>query len=267
MSKAWLCVGVLLFVAGCAAGSAQPGGYMSSEAYQARQGLAESLFPSDQAVLGTEAIEKILSSKITLPLKGRVAVLDFVPRRNWQWWSDDLLGAPAEAVDRLLDKLRSCERVADASILPSLLAPERCTVPYLREAAARYQADLLLIYRAKVYSSTKANFLAPDEVMAHCSIEAVLLDTRTGTVPFTAVVTSSCTTKQKKEDFDKAETLRRARLEAQADAFDKLGGKVVAFLDAVVGAAGQAAQREDVQRAGRTAAPAVGARYPTTGEE
>src|SRR6187399_2894128 len=45
--------------------------------YSAREPIATSLFPSDLAVLGDEAVVRILSSKLELPAKARLAVMKF----------------------------------------------------------------------------------------------------------------------------------------------------------------------------------------------
>ena len=255
----------LPLLAGCTS-AASPARFMASDAYKSRQEITRSLFPSDQAVLNNEAIEKILSSKISLPPDGRIAVLDFGQRGAWHWWSTDLARLGTEAVRRLLDRLRSCDHVADASVLPSLLMPERRTVPYLREAAARYQADLLLVYRTASHTYRKDRFLAPDQVRAYCLVEAVLLDTRTGIVPFTTVATQRYTAEKSKKDFDTYETERKAELQALRDALENVGRDVAAFLDAAVDE--EPAQRPVKQETAAEPVPTSdGGRYRTTGGE
>ena len=64
-----------LLLTGCLAAHKDAAPLMSSSEYQARPPLEASLFPSDQAVLGDEAIKRILSSKVELPEKAKVAVM------------------------------------------------------------------------------------------------------------------------------------------------------------------------------------------------
>jgi hypothetical protein len=45
--------------------------------YAAKESIATSLFPSDQAVMGDDAIARILSSKLELPAKAKVALMEF----------------------------------------------------------------------------------------------------------------------------------------------------------------------------------------------
>lgn len=204
--------------------------YMSSPEYQARLELQESLFPGDQAVLSNEAIEQILSTRVVLPDKGRIAILRYGDRTGRRWWSDEVARLDRETAENLVARLRSSPRIADAALLPSLLTPREQSVPHLRAAAARYQADLLLIYRAASDRYEKQRLLGSDETRAYCTVEAVLLDTRTGIIPFTSVVVQDYTAKKSGEDLDLAETARKAELKALGQALDRVAGELVEFL-------------------------------------
>ncbi len=116
--------------------------------------------------------------------------------------------------------------------VPSLLTPEKQTVPYLREAAARYQADLLLVFRAYANAYQKERFLRPDQIRSYCMVEALLLDTRTGIVPFTATAREEYTTTKGKDDLSIGETHKKAELTALRKALDAIGDDVAAFLEA-----------------------------------
>ena len=50
---------------------------MSTAEYAAREPIAASLFPADQALLGDDAVERILSSKLELPDKAKLALMRF----------------------------------------------------------------------------------------------------------------------------------------------------------------------------------------------
>ena len=205
---------------------------VASQAYLGRPRLGESLFPSDQAVLSNEAIEQILSSRIVLPQTGRLAVLRFGWRPEVRWWSSEsIVELHEEIVGGLLDTLEGSKRLLDASLLPSLLTPEKQTVAYLREAAARYQADLLLVYSATSGTHRRKKLLARDQAKAYCTVEAVLLDVRTGIVPFTSAVTESATTTRSQDDLSFSETVQRAQLEAFNRAIARIGEELVGFLD------------------------------------
>jgi len=103
--------------------------------------LQESLFKGDQEVLSNEDIQRILTARITLDDRHRLAVLGLAPRYTW---SQALADLEIQNSERFLQDLRSSPQLTEVRMMPTLLIPEKRTVPYLREAAARFQADLLL---------------------------------------------------------------------------------------------------------------------------
>jgi len=191
----------------------------------------ESLFPSDIAVLNDSAIKRILSYHLTLPRAGRIAVLQLGEQRNL-WWQDseDFSRLNEELTDSLLAALRRSPRIATAALLPSLMVPRQRTIPYLREAAARYQADLLLGYRTKCALFRRSRFLKRPQYRAVCSVETVLLDTRSGIVPFTLVTTRSEVFEKQKQDFETREAIVRAQFRASNDALAEVAKQLGDFL-------------------------------------
>lgn len=190
-----------------------------------------SLFSGDAAILSDDAINTILSYKYTPPKLSRVALMPF-GREIWSNWSEELSLASEQIQTNVIDQLMSAPSVYDASYLPSILIPERRTVPHLREAAARYQADLLLVYRSYCQTFERYRIFAADRSRAYCGVEAVLLDTRTGLVPFTSVASESYDVTENKADTNFRETRLRAQLEATAQALAKVSSEVVEFLAA-----------------------------------
>ncbi|HEV2672476.1 MAG TPA: hypothetical protein VGU74_15385 [Gemmatimonadales bacterium] len=191
----------------------------------------ESLFPSDIAVLNDSAIKRILSYQLTLPRAGRLAVLQLGEQRN-AWWrdSEDFSRLNQELTDSMLAALRRLPRIERAALLPSLMVPRQRTIPYLREAAARYQADLLLGYRTDCSLFRRTRFLQKAQYRATCSVEAVLLDTRSGIVPFTLVTTRSEVFEKQKQDFETREAIVRAQFRASNDALAEVAKQLGDFL-------------------------------------
>lgn len=189
-----------------------------------------SLFSGDAATLSDDAIQKILAYEYSPPALSRVALMPF-GREAWSSWSEELAFASEKMQADVLERLRSSPRVYDVSYLPSILVPENRTVPHLREAAARYQADLLLVYRSHCQSFERYRLFGADESRAYCSIEAVLLDTRTGLVPFTTVATRSYDVVENESDTNFRETRLRAQLDATAAALSDVSDEIVAFLE------------------------------------
>ena len=146
--------------------------YAARAEYQNQPKAGESLFGTDEAVLRGANIEQILTSKFVIPPKARLAIMRFGERRPFYWWSEEFARLDQEIENGMLAGLRAAKRLADVSLLPSMMVPERQSIPYLREAAARCQADLLMVYRSETRTFDRSRFLRPDEVKARCRVEA-----------------------------------------------------------------------------------------------
>jgi hypothetical protein len=219
----------LIAAAGCAvpvSTVSRPDSYYDSEATNA---LPESLFSGDEAVLSDEAIGKILEFEYKPPALSRVALMPF-GREVWSQWSEELSVATDRMRSDVVDRLIASPRVYDASYLPSILIPDEKSVPHLREAAARYQADLLMVYRTYCRSFERYRLFAADQSRAFCGVEAVLLDTRTGLVPFTSVVLKSFEAIENDSDLNFDETMLKAQLQATTDALSEVSSEIVTFL-------------------------------------
>ena len=190
----------------------------------------KSLFSSDSAILSDDDIKRILGHRFLLQKQNKIGILS-LGRSYWSGWSDELARAGSDVQSKLVAKLKSCPGVFDASYLPSLLIPEKRTVGHFREAAARYQVDLLLIYQASCRTYEKYRFLSPDKLRSYCTVEAVLLDTRSGIVPFTATASRDFVAEKSDTDLNLMETMRRVELNALREALGEIGDKVVDFLE------------------------------------
>jgi hypothetical protein len=160
-------------------------------------------------------------------------VLQFGHRDSWRWWSEDLSQLTQEVEANSISRLQRSSRFSDVSLLPALMVPEKKTVPYLREAAARYQADLLLVYQANGRAYNKPKFIGPDEVKAKQIVEAILLDVRTGIVPFASTSAQEFTAKKAKEDFNFSETIAKAEIKAIGLGLMRIADDLVGFLEGV----------------------------------
>src|SRR5260370_34169579 len=104
---------------------------METAEYSAKEPIATSLFPSDQAILGEEAVARILSSKLELPAKARLALMKFpdvAGSRNYgrdYWRDEEYLKGRQEQVDTLSKALLSSDQIAGVGPLPSLMKPSQ----------------------------------------------------------------------------------------------------------------------------------------------
>jgi hypothetical protein len=199
-----------------------------------QQDAGASLFPGDAEVLSDSAIRRILAYDVALPPEVRVAILELGTRGAYRtWWSEETARWNTHVTDTLIATLHASDRVAYAEALPLLLVPQKRTVPYLREAAARFQADLLLVYQPTCGVFERSRFLAPNHYRVTCTVEAVVLETRSGVVPFTDIRTRSIVVQRGDEDFNERDMLVRGQFQAVAEAVGAVAEGIVARVEAL----------------------------------
>jgi hypothetical protein len=211
---------------------------MASAEYAAKEPIATSLFPSDQAVMGDDAVARILASKLELPAKAKLALMKFPDigasgsryYGRYYWRDEDYLKLQQEQVDALSKALLTSDQIAEVTPLPSLMTPSRLSIPVLREAAVRMQADLLLVFRVGTDTYSQYRTFAKDKVKAYSTCELVLLDVRTGLVPFTRVVSRERQELKGPNDLDLSETMRRAEQASGAEALNVAAQDLVNFV-------------------------------------
>ncbi len=222
---------ILLLSVGCAKRSpVTAADYYSSPDYQERDLLEQSLFRSDQEVMSGEEIRRILESRIQVPASSHLAMLRVGSRSEILAWS--LFGSSTLSPSPF-QSLSTSPRVERISWLPSLLVPEKITVPLLREAAARYQADLLLVFRAPCQDFRDYRWLRADKARTYCAAEAVLLDVRTGIIPFSSSALEALEVLQTESDVSLYESTQRAEAQASTKALSHVASDVAEFLNAL----------------------------------
>ena len=222
----------LFMLAGCTVtSSVRPDSYYETvRRASLDMGEPVSLFPGDAGVLSDDAINRILDYRYAPPALSRIALMP-AGMEMWSGWSEALAVATEQLEQDVVDVLKASPRIYDAAFLPSVLTPERRSVPYLREAAARFQADLLLAYRNYCRSFQKYRLFRADRARAFCGVEAVLIDTRTGLVPLTAVASRTFDVEQSTDDMDFRETILKAQLAAVSGSLSEVVSEVVQLLE------------------------------------
>jgi len=160
--------------------------YMSENDYQRRTKLTQSL------VAGTEpmseaAIQKILSSRVALPKKINLAIVRL---------SDSSEGADFQTIDKdIADQFYNRAtwggRVQSIIPVPQMLLAKPVTLTSLRQSAVLLQADALIIVRPVSFADWKYQLVEENKAKAITSLEVVFLDTRTGVVPYTSLITET----------------------------------------------------------------------------
>lgn len=233
-------VWILFLLTGCYSQPIEQSSLISRDDYD-QPTLTSSLFKSDQEVLGEDAIQTILSSKLVLPQSAKMALMKFPDAGGLSgryygynyWRTETYLKTQQEFIDALSSKISSSIRINEVILLPSLLTPKDSTIPVLREAAVRLQAELLLVFKLSSDIYYQESLFTKDKVKAYCTCEAVLLDVRTGVIPFTKVVTREQLASKEKTDMDINETMRRAEKQAVLQSLDAVGNDLVKYFASV----------------------------------
>jgi hypothetical protein len=230
-------LGIALLLAGCVSPAHTPSAsremtaFMESPArMQEPRVLQESLFSSDTEVLSNDAVERLLLSRIRLPAQGRLAILTLNRRFHFHFWSEQSAQFEQEKEAELLASLQQSDRIEEALYLPAIMVPAKTTLPYLREAAARLQAHLLLVYATSYHDFQNYRVLKSDRTKTRCRVEAILLDVRTGVVPFTATSTFDFEAAREPSDFNFQETIMRVRSHAERQALQGIVTQLREFL-------------------------------------
>lgn len=197
--------------------------------------IRQSLFSDKASTITEDNIAKILDGQYKLPQKLRVAIIrletETKPRNYFEPWYDEGAMKTRQAyLDKFMDWLKRSERVTMVSTVPEMLLPASPGFTTLREAAVRMQADIVIAYaiRSDLYSKFKL-FDKPD-IKAFATTQLIVLDVRTGLIPFSLVVTKDALSERKKQEMDNNEAAARVQHEAVLLTIDELGKRMGEFL-------------------------------------
>lgn len=190
------------------------------------------LFPAEGQVMTAAQIRDALDARIAFPPKMRIALVPVAhrsvnPNDSWMWRSPV---GEHRLHEGLVKKLLASPRVYDASFLPTMLLGNGRSIDALRTAAARYQADALLLMQSECRLDEKNPLFAKGSSRAHCGIEITLLDVRTGTFPFGSRAVTEALSMEGKDDRTFTDTVRRSENEAIERGMSEAADDLVRFL-------------------------------------
>jgi len=185
----------------------------------------ERVVRADSSPLSDERINQLMRYRYQAPQSMRVALMSLGGAGSLGR-SEKLLYVSDEFKRRVIDKLMQSSRIYDVSFLPSFLVTGAVNQSDLRLAAATYQADLLLLYSYQCRSFGRNRLFSKSQQNAYCSVEGAALDTRSGTIPFTAVSVNEFSSSQ-----DSNENSYELRLKAEADAITQGMSEIVESLE------------------------------------
>ena len=197
--------------------------------------ITQSLFNDKNATISEENIQLILDGHYELPEVLRVAIVKLESKqrqRYFYWANEDYLKTQQSYLELFTEKFKNSQRVTTVSIIPDLLISNNPTFANIRESAVRTQADVVAIFSITSEIYSKYRFFSPDLIKAFATIEFILLDIRTGLIPFSTIVTKDYQSKKQKEDFDEMEARNRVKNEAVLLTINEIGEQLTTFLNA-----------------------------------
>jgi len=189
------------------------------------------LFPEDNELISDTEIGRILDTKIQVPAKFRIVLVHLVHERQQD---GRLLGNMDQnqwpVVNNAFTELQNSGRIYDVSYLPQMLLPIELSAGKLRSAAARYQADWVLIFRTSTRLFTKNPLFSASRARTFCQADVMVLDVRTGLIAFSSRSRVSLTKEEEDQEWSLAETACRAEQEAIEEAMGLNVEKLVSYI-------------------------------------
>jgi hypothetical protein len=197
--------------------------------------MTHSLFSDKAATISEEGIQKTLNGSYKLPAQLRVAIVRLEPAaagpyyRSY-WRNEDYLKMQQSYLDVFTEKLQLSPRVTRISVVPELLISKTPSFTNIREAAVRMQADIVVVYSITSDIYSRSRLFSKTDIKAFATTQLIMMDVKTGLVPFSAVVTKDYLSKRKKEELEDAEARARAQHEAVLLTIFEIGQRIADFL-------------------------------------
>jgi hypothetical protein len=234
MKPTLLALAVLLFFASCETTknlAIPEDGYLKHD-YEKDTLILQSLFSDRASTISEENIQKVLEGNITLPQQLRVALVkvDGNNEGKYYWNDESYLKNQQSYIDLFTSTLQRSARVKKVTLIPDLLVSKQLTYTNIREAAVRMQADVVVLFSVTSDVYTKYKAFAKDDIKAFATTQLIVLDVRTGLVPFSAISTKDVLSQKKKEETDVYEARSRVKNEAVLLTIGDIGEKINGFL-------------------------------------
>ena len=196
--------------------------------------ITQSLFNDRSSTINEEGIQKILDGNYKLPQQLRVAIVKLEPQLKahyWSYWNDEeYLKTQQAYLDLFSEKFRQSSRVTKLTIIPDLLISKTPSFTSIREAAVRMQADIVVVYSITGDIYSKYKLFTKTDIKAFATTQLIVLDVRTGLVPFSTIVTKDYLSQKRKEEMGCLEARNRIQNEAVLLTISEIGQQVIEFL-------------------------------------
>ena len=196
--------------------------------------ITQSLFNDANATISEENIQIILDGHYELPKILRVALVKLEGRqrqRFFHWTNEEYLKTQQSYLELFTEKFKESQRATTVSVIPDLLISNNPTFVNIRESAVRTQADVVAIFTITSEIYSRHRMFSPDLIKAFATIEFILLDVRTGLIPFSTIVTRDYESRKQREDFDDTAARNRVKNEAVLLSINEIGEQLIKFLN------------------------------------
>lgn len=194
--------------------------------------IVESLFDDKSSSISEENIRKLLDGTYQLPASLRIAIVRLgTSKQRRYFWNDEYFQKSQQSyLDSFTVRLRSSHRVASVSVVPSIMMASTPSFTSIREAAVRMQCNMVLVYSISGDYYSRYNLFKNPDLKAFATTELLLMDVRTGLIPFSTTATRDVLTRKTKDDLDVEQTRDRVLNEAALATINDVGSRIVSYL-------------------------------------
>lgn len=196
--------------------------------------LTTSLFNDKQSTISEDNIRKILDGHYELPQDLRMSIVNLTNSgnsRSYLWNDEHYLKSQQHYLEMFTDQFKSSSRVKRISAIPSILLAKPATFTSIREAAVRSQSDVVVIYNIENGIYSKYKLFSKTAIKAFATVQLIVLDVRTGLIPFTTIVTKDVQGEKIASDFNELETSERLKDQAVLLSIQDISRQIQGFLN------------------------------------
>ena len=196
--------------------------------------ITKSLFDDKNSTISEENIQNILDGSYSLPNNLRVSIVKLQSTQNQRryYWSDETYLKSQQAyLDLFSNIFKQSNRINTVSVIPDLLVSSNPTFTSIRESAVRMQSDIVVIYSITSDIYSKYKLFSKSDIKAFATTQLIVLDVRTGLIPFSTIVTKDFQSKKQDSEVNENEAVNRIKDKAVLLTIEEIGKKLKNFLE------------------------------------
>jgi len=126
--------------------------------------------------------------------------------------------------------LKNSGKVKSVKLIPDLLISNNLSFTNIREAAIRTQSDIVVVYSISSDIYSKYKMFSKTDIKAFATTQLIIMDVKTGLIPFTTIVTKDVQSKKKENELNDSEAINRTKNEAVLSTINEIGEQMNDFL-------------------------------------